>query len=463
MSSPSLLRRVTVWAIVALTTALVPLVWLVNERALAAMGVVADGHLAQAAKVLALVLEQDTATLCPADATCPAPIVHQVDRHWTEPDVGFQAYDAQGRLVMASANFNLPRPEDGEEGLRDGTYNGQRWRLYTSRTRTGVLLRIGERYDTRKDVTQQVLFQYGVPVLVLLPLLAGLLGWSIRRGLSPIAALTALLAKRTPGSRTQVRVEGLPVELRPLVETLNHQLERLEDALEREAAFNADVAHELRTPLAATVIHLESAQEQADPVRAAAGLRSAQDSLNRLSRRVEHILALSRLEAGAASHERQNLDLVAIAIGVIEELAPLIEAKDIALSFECDKTSIMLTGHEVAMTSMLRNLIENALRYVKHGGRVDVSLAVKPKEIFIEIADDGPGIPVERRERVFERFRRGGSSEHGYGVGLSIVRRAVQLHDARIELDDSGFGKGLSVFVHIPRPDDEETKKVGKS
>ena len=463
MSSPSLLRRVTVWAILALTAALLPLVLLINQRALAAMDVVADGHLAQAAKVLGLVLEQDSATSCPPETLCAAPIVHQVDRHWSEPDVGFQAYDAQGRLVMVSANFNLPRPDADEEGFRDETFDGQRWRLYTVRTSAGVLLRIGERYDTRKDVTQQVLFQYGIPVLVLLPLLAGLLGWSIRRGLSPIAALTALLAQRTPGSRTQVRVEGLPVELRPLVDTLNHQLERLEDALEREAAFNADVAHELRTPLAATVIHLESAQEQADPERAAAGLRSAQDSLNRLGRRVEHILALSRLEAGAASHERQPLDLVAIAIGVIEELAPLIEAKDIALGLECDKTSIVIVGHEVAITSMLRNLIENALRYVGHSGRVDVSLTATPKEIFIDIADDGPGIPQDRRERVFERFSRGGSSEHGYGVGLSIVRRAVQLHDARIELRDSVFGRGLSVLVSLPVAGAAEVQKVGKS
>lgn len=451
MSSPSLLRRVTVWAILALTAAFIPLVLLVNQRALAAMDVVADGHLAQAAKVLGVVIEQDTAAACPPDTTCAAPVV-QVDRLRSEPDVGFQAYDPQHRLVMISANFNLPHPDAGEEGFRDETFDGQRWRLYTVRNSKGWLLRIGERYDTRKDVTQQVLLEYGVPVLILLPLLAALVGWSIRRGLSPIAALTALLAARTPGSRTQVRVEGLPIELRPLVDTLNRQLERLEDALEREAAFNADVAHELRTPLAATVIHLESAREQADPERAAAGLRSAQDSLNRLGRRVEHILALSRLEAGAASHERQPLDLVAIAIGVIEELAPLIDAKDVALGFECDKSSIVLVGHEVAMTSMFRNLIENALRYVQHGGRVDVSIAALPKEIFIEIADDGPGIPEQRREHVFERFSRGGSSEHGYGVGLSIVRRAVQLHDARIELGDSGFGTGLGVRVHVPTP-----------
>lgn len=462
MTEPSLLRRVSVWAILVMAVAMVPLVLLVNQRALRAMDVVADGHLVQAAQALGVVIEQDMALACPHDTSCAAPVL-RVDRNLTEPDVGFQAYDAQGRLMVTSANFDVPRPVSDREGFHDRTFQGQHWRLYTLHNHAGLLLRIGERYDTRHDLIQQVLLEYSVPVLIMLPLLAGLLAWSIRRGLSPITALTSLLAMRTPGSRTPVRVDGLPRELRPLVDTLNRQLERLEDALEREAAFNADVAHELRTPLAATLIHLESAQEHTEPERAAAALNSAQQSLNRLGRRVEHILAMSRLEAGAAAHERRPLDLVAITIAVIEELAPMIEAKEVALGLECDNVSIALVGHEVAITAMLRNLIENALRYVSHGGRVDVALSVTPGEIAITISDDGPGIPPERRERVFERFRRGGSSEHGYGVGLSIVRRAVQLHDARIDLLDSDFGTGLSVLVRIPVPVVAKPEKVGKS
>jgi two-component system sensor histidine kinase QseC len=159
---------------------------------------------------------------------------------------------------------------------------------------------------------------------------------------------------------------------------------------------------------------------------------------------------MARLEAGAASEQRVQLDLVSVTTEVIEELAPLIGEKGVALSLNCDPPPLLLLGHEVALTAMLRNLVENALRYVAPGGQVDISLTRQASTLVLEISDDGPGIPPERRQAMFERFRRGQADHHeGYGLGLSIVRRAAELHHARIELLDSLLG-GLCVRIVLP-------------
>jgi len=232
--------------------------------------------------------------------------------------------------------------------------------------------------------------------------------------------------------------------------TLNQQLERLEDTIEREHRFASDVAHELRTPLTASMIHIENALIAKGPDEIEFTLHSAQQSLTRLARRIEQILALARLEAGAASQQRVRVNLIALATEVIEELAPVIAEKDIAFSLNHDVDALWLQGHEAALTAMFRNLIENALRYTGQEGRVEVSIDIVDHETVISICDDGPGIPAERRDVVFERFHRATETEsRGYGLGLSIVQRAIELHGARIELLASPFGHGLQVRIHM--------------
>jgi two-component system sensor histidine kinase QseC len=241
-----------------------------------------------------------------------------------------------------------------------------------------------------------------------------------------------------------------PQEIKPLIAALNQQLERLEDALEREHRFATDVAHELRTPLAATMIHLESAMIADDPAEIEFTVRHAQQSMARLGRRIEQILAMARLEAGAASQQRIRLDLSRIAIEVIEELAPLLAEKDIALSLNHEDTPLMVLGHEVALTAMFRNLIENALRYTEDEGQVEVAIRREGRQAVIDICDNGPGIPEGRRQAVFQRFHREvESATRGFGLGLSIVQRAIELHDASIELLESPLGRGLLVRIRM--------------
>jgi two-component system sensor histidine kinase QseC len=290
-----------------------------------------------------------------------------------------------------------------------------------------------------------------LPLLVGLPLLALLAGFAVKHGLRPLAKLTSVLAGRAPRSRTPISIDRAPDEIVPLILTLNRQLERLEDVIEREHRFAGDVAHELRTPLTATTIHLESALIAADPSELQFTLHSARRSLGRLGRRIEQILALARLEAGAAAEQRVPLDLIALATEVVEELAPLIAEKAISLSLTHAEPELRIAGHEVALTAMLRNLVENALRYSPDRSRVDIAVHRKDSAVIVEVCDDGPGIPPDRREAACQRFERGSDTkESGYGLGLSIVQRAVELHEGTIQLLDAPSGRGLLVRIHLP-------------
>jgi two-component system sensor histidine kinase QseC len=291
-----------------------------------------------------------------------------------------------------------------------------------------------------------------LPLLIGLPLLGLLVGWAVKRGLRPLESLTDALAARPLGSHESIVLERAPQELQPVLDALNGQLQRLADALEREHRFSADVAHELRTPLASIMLNIESATATSDPAEAVASLAGAQHNVGALARRIEQLLALARLESGMASEQARSIDLVGVASDVIEELTPVIADCGAELGFSHDDRPVLVQGHEAALAALLRNLIENAMRHVPAGGQVQLSIAQDVTTTTIDVADDGPGIPPERRAAVFARFHRepGGRGE-GYGLGLSIVQRAAELHGASIDLLDSPFGRGLRVHVAIPR------------
>jgi two-component system, OmpR family, sensor histidine kinase QseC len=207
----------------------------------------------------------------------------------------------------------------------------------------------------------------------------------------------------------------------------------------------------LRTPLASTMIHLDTATTDDLPGSTRAALASAQQGLARLARRIEQLLALARLEAGAAAGQRGEVDLIVVAMNVIDELAPLLGESGVDFAFLEHDDNLKLQGYEAALAALLRNLIENAMHHVPARGQVQLSLERYRDNAVIDVTDNGPGIPAERRASVFARFHREASSSgDGYGLGLSIVQRAAQLHDAHIELLDAPAGPGLRVRVSIP-------------
>ena len=462
MKLASLHARLRWLILIVLVAVLVPLAVLSFHRTVTEVDELSDGRLAQSARTLQVLIKhagiealggkQGQHMLVPIDATQPRTTHLHGDTF--ESEVGFQIFDHTGKVTLATANLaSLPAPPADAPDFVDVLRDGYRWRIFTLRSKTGaVQVRAGERYDSRDDITHALWLQNSLPLLIGLPLLALLIGWAVRRGLRPLESLTSTLSAREPGSRQPVELADAPLELQPVVAALNGQLGRLEDALERERRFSADVAHELRTPLATAMINLESAASTSDRVELDSLLAQAQLNLAGLARRIAQLLALARLEAGAATGQRVPADLVMLAEDVIEELAPLIADSGVQLSLERQQAQVIVDGYAAALSALLRNLVENALRHVPAGGQVQLSIQQNAHESLIDVIDDGPGIPAEHRADVFARFHREADSRgDGFGLGLSIVQRAAQLHNATIELLDSPFGSGLRVRVAIPR------------
>jgi two-component system sensor histidine kinase QseC len=458
----SLHARLRWLIILVLAAVLLPLGLLSIHHTIDEVDELSDGRLAQSARTLQVLVEHVGMQALQKDGITGIQVPIEAShgtapkrrRHTYESEVGFQVFDRNGRMLLATANlFVLPPPTAGDARFQDVQQGSYRWRVFILRDEAdGVVIRTGERYDSRHEIMHAVWLEHSLPLLIGLPLLALLVGWAVRRGLRPLEALTQALSSREPGSHEPVLLHDAPLELQPVLAALNEQLTRLEDAIERERRFSADVAHELRTPLATAMINLESAMSTTDPVEVGVALMNAQHVVSSLARRIEQLLALARLEAGAASDQRTGIDLIAIAMAVIEELAPVIADSGVELSFARFAPQLILHGHEAALAALLRNLLENALRHVPAGGRVQLSIERDEKSAaLIDVIDDGPGIPAERRASVFARFHREASSRgDGYGLGLSIVQRAAQLHDATIELLDSPYGNGLRVHVAIP-------------
>jgi two-component system sensor histidine kinase QseC len=461
--SRSSLRGRLLWLILGvLALVLVPLAIYSLRRTTNEVNELSDGRLAQSARTLQTLISQiglpalqrhniEAGVVVPITARSTQELV--LHGHTYESEVGFQVFDRNHRPLLVTGNLTtLPPPDTAQPGYRDLRYGNYRWRLFTlPPTADGVIVRAAERYDSRRDIRTALWMEHGLPPLIALPVLALLVGWAVRRGLRPLDALAEKLAARKPGSRDTLDVADAPRELEPVLAALNSQFTQLEEALERERRFSADVAHELRTPLASTMINLENAEASRDTREADVALAGARESLAALARRVEQLLSLARLEASSRAEQNIDIDLLAVARTVIEELSPLIGDSDVELDVALADGALIVHGHEVALAALLRNLLENALRHVPQGGQVRLNIQREQDEAVIDVIDNGEGIPPERRAAVFARFHReaGGRGE-GYGLGLSIVQRAAQLHDASIELLDSPYGRGLRVCVRLP-------------
>ncbi|MGF6711969.1 two-component system sensor histidine kinase QseC [Luteibacter sp. W1I16] len=460
MSAPSLRTRLLMLIVLVLAAVLLPLGILSAKHTLEEVDELSDGRLAQAARTLEVLVgrigvdqlrEQRSARLLvPSVSNHPQELT--VQGRTFESEVGFQVFDRDGTLLLATENLAAVPETSSPDGAFEDIHKGKyKWRMFTLIMEgEGVTIRAGERYDSRHEITRALWLEHGLPTFLGLPLLALLVGWAIRRGLGPLEALAGALARREPGSREPIHLPDAPLELRPVLAALNEQIERLEGALERERQFSADVAHELRTPLASTMINLEDAMASAQPDEAQAALEAARECLVSLARRTEQLLALARLEAGAASGPRSRVDLKDIALDVVEEMSAVIGAGGVELSIGLPD-HLFVDGYGVALGALIRNLLENAFRHVPHGGHVELSIRHVQGQAVIEVVDDGPGIPVERRTAMFTRFQRGVDTQgEGYGLGLSIVKRAVELHGATIELLDREGGPGLRVVVALP-------------
>jgi len=403
-----------------------------------------DGHLAQAA---ALLVVQQTAGE-DDDERADAPSLHKY-----APRVAFQVFH-EGRLVLRSANMDTVPMTAASRGfatvrLKDGA----EWRVFaTQGAERDVRVLVGEQTSSRSAILWAVLRSVLLPLAFALPLLALAGWWAVRRGLAPLRHLSEALGQRRPEVLAPVVLQDLPTEMQPLVQALNGLLERIERMLESERRFTADAAHELRTPIAAIRAQAQVALGAgSDDAQRQHALLATLAGCDRATRLVEQLLTLARLEA-APAQDAGAIELGDLARSVAAELAPTALARRQILELDAD-VPCKVTGHALLLAVLMRNLIDNAMRYSPDGARIQVAVAQESGHAVLRVEDSGPGLSEQEMARLGERFYRApGQEQPGSGLGWSIVKRIGEVLGAQFQVSRSGLLGGLAVTVRWPLP-----------
>lgn len=289
-----------------------------------------------------------------------------------------------------------------------------------------------------------------LPSQVLLLLFAGfMVWWGVGRGLRPLLQLRDEVMSRSSLDLSPLPENEVVSEIRPLINSVNGLMGRLEESLVLKRRFIADAAHQLRTPLTGLKAQAELALRLDDPIEIRHSLLQMRHAADHAAHLANQLLLLARAEPGTVKKDSQaKHDLAALARNTTEYWVPRALYKNIDLGFEDSDGDCRIAGNGVLLAEMLNNLIDNALRYTKAGGQVTVRIRRDDVSVVLEVEDDGPGIPEIERERVFERFYRVlGTNQEGCGLGLSIVREIADLHHAKVHLLSGSDGTGTLVRI----------------
>ncbi len=377
-------------------------------------------------------------------------------------DFIIQIWDRDGeRLYLSSPDSGLP--EVAQLGFATVRSRTGDWRVYSAQL-AGEVIQVAQPLRVRQELAFAAAARTLSPVLLILPLLALLVWRIVGRALEPLDRLARTVGSRTPAALDPVAEDGAPEEALPLVRSLNLLLVRLGAALAAQRAFVADAAHELRTPLAALKLQAQLVERASDASDRAVALAALHAGLDRATHVVQQLLTLARAEPDAATAPAgEAVRLVDLVGQAVADHALVAEAKRVDLGAKQVEDDASVPGDPAALRTLLANLVDNAIRHAPEGGRVDVSAGLVGDRPYLEVADDGPGIPEAERGRVFDRFyRRGVASASGTGLGLAIVKAIAERHAASVSLGDTPRG-GLTVRVEFPLRSARPIAKVGES
>lgn len=388
------------------------------------------------------------ATTLPADLTMPAQPLWGPDPKENE-DIVVQVWDGAGQTIYQSS-AGVALPHFLSAGFHTISLHDKLWRAYVV-ARHDRFIQVAQPTSTRQKLAAEMALRSLLPFAVLIPALAVLIWVVVGRGLAPLHRVADALRQRSPDAMQALPDDNLPPEIRPLVAALNTLLAQLAMALAAQRAFVADAAHELRTPLAALKLQLQLAERADTPAARQTAIAKLHERLDRATHLVAQLLTLARQEPRMATRKFATVNLAELARQVVADRSPLAERRNIDLGVAADAGEVSTQGDADSLRILLGNLVDNAIRYTPPGGRVDVNVQSVDGQPVLSVLDNGPGIPIEERERVFDRFyRREGSGVTGSGLGLAIVQNIAEQHGAVVALTDNPEGAGLRVEVRFP-------------
>jgi two-component system sensor histidine kinase QseC len=371
----------------------------------------------------------------------------------TSGNLFFQIWSKDGKILLDSTNQNMQSLFNSPNGFSDRELNQHNWRVYATNDNVNSdKIIVAEIYDIRNKLADDITASNAHILLVTYPLF-GILVWIIiGLALRSITRVTNEISNRASTYLEPVDEHNIPVEIEPLVTELNQLFIRLKLAFERNKRFAADAAHELRTPLAALKTQTQVALKADNETDRNNALTKVLIGVDRSSHMVAQLLTLSRLGQEEALSDTKPVDLHKLATEILAYLVPIALEKNIEIELAPPPSNSTVLGNDITLGILIRNIVDNAIRYTPTGGQIKVRIVNKARKIILRVSDSGPGIPAELRERVFERFYRIlGTTAPGSGLGLAIVSQIADLHSAQISLGTPINNTGLQFDVIFPR------------
>ena len=366
-------------------------------------------------------------------------------------DLAVAVWNADGRLLLVDREgVELPRRVDAV-GFVELALGGDPWRVYYLQSPRGEwLVAAGQRIHERDELVWNLVSSQLLPWLLVLPVLLLAMAWAVRQALTPVRALTNELQRRSADDLQPVPAGHAPAELQPLLQAMNGLFARIETTLARERRFTADAAHELRTPLAALRAQWEVQRRATDETQRRQAEAKLAAGLDRMERLVSQMLSMSRVDATERLDSAAAVEWAPLVEQVMTDVLPLAERRRIELA--CDwppvgTPALPLRGDAGLLAALLRNLVDNAVRYAPEGSAVTLRFTATG----LTVDNDGPPLPAETLEHLGERFHRPeGQPEGGSGLGISIAQRIAALHGLTLRYRARNDGTGVVAVLSAP-------------
>lgn len=379
---------------------------------------------------------------------------------------GYRVSDADGRFLGGDAWISMVVPTTREPEFHSMEENGVTYRVVVQRVKTAageLILQLADGSDARQQWVRSVVVKVLLPNLILVLAAALAVNWAVTRALRPLLALKEAVERRSPRDLSAIDPQSTPGEVRPLVASLNRLFALVNDQAEGQRRFVADAAHQLRTPLAGLQAQVEAWAQAALAPAAGRQLTLSADRImalrsatRRTSQLANQLLALSRADASQmAGQPVHRVDLKDLCESVLALHLDAASAKGIDLGLEVRFAQV--SGHEWLLRELLGNLVDNAVKYTAPGGTVTIRCgpleaqgAAGEEQVFLEVEDDGPGIPAAERARVLERFYRvPGTGGEGNGLGLAIADEIARAHGAQLTLEAAVSRNGAACGLRV--------------
>ncbi len=350
---------------------------------------------------------------------------------------------------LVSKSENAPKDKIA---IKEGFSNlsgKKKWRVF-SLNKGSIQVKVGHDFALRNKLVSSVVLTTLLPLFLLLPVIAILILITVNMAFVPLYKITDAIKSRSYNKLTPINIADTPTEVIPVIESLNKFLLDLDNSFETEKSFTSNAAHELRTPLSVLKAQAQVAIRCKNESEKHEALNNIIAGVDRISHMVNQLLLLAKVDPDTSELQLEMINLKQVATSVIEDTINFAINKNIEVSLSAN--DIYINGYENILKVMLRNILDNAIRYTDNNGKVSITIKETENTATITIEDNGVGIPKEEYNKIFDRFYRLPSNNKiGCGIGMAIVKRIVDIHKAEITLNSPIKGNGLVVNIKFKK------------